>query len=87
MKFQKDLFYMHEFQKDTIIEVLEVLSETSQGSKLRICFWNLGYTGQPWKINVLCKDVEVWTSSYEFWHNIDYDLLTVPRFVPGMPHE
>ena len=87
LKFEKDQFYMHEYQQDTIIEVLEVKSQDARAATITICYWNLGYTGRPWKLNVKQKDVLIPADSFNFWHNIDYDLLTVPRFRPGMPRE
>jgi hypothetical protein len=84
-EFEVDEFYMHEYQTDVCIKVLGVELSSKGILKLQIEYWNLGYTGRPWKIKE--DEVRVHTSSFDFWHHLDYDILVEPRYVSGVPRE
>jgi hypothetical protein len=84
-KLQIGEFYMHEYQKDVCIEVLSVEPSSKGIWDVTLHYWNLGYTGRPWKIDLKAQTVKIHDSSLDFWHHIDYDLLTSPRYVSGLP--
>jgi hypothetical protein len=45
-------FYTHERFKDVFIEVLEVFSFGPEYVKLKVRWWNLGFTGHPWIVPI-----------------------------------
>lgn len=84
-KFEVGEFYMSQYAMDVCIEVLNVTRGSKGITKLEVYYWNLGYTGRPWKIKLDSEEIRIHDKELDTWHHIDYDVLVQPRFMGGLP--
>jgi hypothetical protein len=78
-------FYMHKAAMDLCIEVIALIGgEFEDTQAVRAVFWNLGYSGKPWRVST--QDAVQYFKMYlPDWVHLDYDLLVTTRHVSGPP--
>lgn len=60
-------YYRHKAFKDVYIEVLPGRYIGPKYSKLKINWWNLGFTGNPWRIFSRSDKITVYKEDYKSW--------------------
>ncbi len=73
--------YMHKNHLDVCFKVLKRFQVTSIRSKVKGEWYNLGYTGQPWKLS---HSVTIDIKDIRNWQDIT-DLINNIRTRPGLP--
>ena len=79
-------WYMHQQAKDVAIKVRKVRYACEGYCKMIVEYWNLGYTGNPWKIDSV-KNYIVKGEQYDNWIRLSEKRMHNPRRIPGLPPE
>jgi len=77
-------FIMHETAMDVCFELDKIQYQDSKILKLKGSWWNLGYSGKPYKIESNVK-LTINTDDWLKWKKFDYGMLTTKRTKSGMP--
>lgn len=77
-------FWMHENGMDVCIEVKRVQYSDSKRLKLKVLWWNLGYSGNPFLIYYNEQKVEILKKDLHKWHGISGKVFQ-KRTSPGLP--
>ena len=82
-------FWMHENCLDVCIEVLKNWRFKPGVLTLKVRWWNLGYSGNPFMIPnesgmPLVETIEIKVEDWKKWKCID-DIMHNPRKAPGLP--
>lgn len=78
-------FYMHQNSKDVCIEIVKIQWRGPKKVKFKFYFWNLGYTGNPWKLLPDVQKMEIEYKDLKYWHRLTDEQLSIPRTSPGLP--
>lgn len=65
-------FYIHENAMDTYMEVIKVQYRDHKRTKMRVVWWNMGFTNQPWKITQ-SHSLEISRKLSNGWRHFDPD--------------
>jgi len=82
--FKKGTYWMHSQFRDIFIEILRVNYVYSDKIKLKIRYWNLGYTGKPYAIYDV-QEYVILAEEYKDWIQLNLRDLSKPRTKPGLP--
>jgi DsbC/DsbD-like thiol-disulfide interchange protein len=77
-------FLMHENAMDVCIEVVDSLELKPGVLTWKVYWWNLGYSGTPFKITLNLDTIEIKASNRHRWKYIE-DKMYTPRTKPGLP--
>lgn len=69
--------YMHRNAMDLCIQVLKIQYRDSRRIKLKVRWWNLGYTGNPWPLEM--ERIEIKTSDWLNWRPLSFEDFNTPR--------
>lgn len=76
-------FWMHENCKDVCIELLKFWQFKAGFYTLKVRWWVLGYTGNPYYSDVQ-ETIEIKKEDWKKWHDIT-NRMQVKRSKPGLP--
>lgn len=62
--------YMHEKCMDVFIEVVAVEYQDRYYTRLKVLWWNLGWTGECWVIDPEPESININSSEYENWKQL-----------------
>lgn len=67
--------YIHESAKDLFIQIMKIQYVSTNHLKVRVTWWNIGFTGEPWLVWEQAIDINPrkWHTEWkEFDHEVDY---------------
>lgn len=68
--------WKHENCIDVFIEVIKVQYVDSKRAKLRVIWWNLGYTGNPWTLTQ-AESLEIQAKDFPKWQRLQSRIRTM----------
>ena len=77
-------FWMHEDAMDVCIEVKRIQYSNTNKLVLKILWWNLGYSGNPFLLYYNPQTVTILRKDLHKWHGINGKFYQ-KRTAPGMP--
>ena len=76
-------FYMHKDAMDVCMEVVRIPYRDNKRYRLKIRWWNLGYTGNPWLLDPMLFSLTIFKTDAH-WIYIN-NLMNKKRLKPGLP--
>lgn len=84
MPFCNQHYFMHSNALDVCIYVLKIQFNGPDYVKMKVDYYNLGYSGNPWIIERKNNFI-VEKEQYSNWIRIPQEKLSIPRTKSGLP--
>jgi hypothetical protein len=82
-------YYMHKDCADVFIQVVKMAYRGPRYSKIKVIWWNLGYTGNPWMVPSRAmsgiETIKINNDKLKDWVQLTCEQFVTPRLKPGLP--
>lgn len=86
-KIKPNDFIMNKKSMDICSEVLEISSLNDDSVTIKVRFWNLGYSGDPWILTGEFDSFDIKFTDVTDWVVLSDEQISTPRTKSGIPGE
>lgn len=79
LPFRRNKFYKHKNQIDIVLLVQNIPFIGDDYVVIKGEWWNLGSTGNPWRMGIPFRPQKVYTSEYPLWREITEEEMRIHR--------